>query len=110
VPEFPAEWQNISRLIQAREDLFPEGINVEWVRIDHAAEIAIRIYERGAGETHSSGTGSSATAAAAIATRYCSAILTVVSPGGAQRVKWRRSASLQLEGSASLICSGEFFV
>ena len=74
------------------------------------AEIAIRIYERGAGETHSSGTGSSASAAAAIATRYCSAKLTVVSPGGAQRVKWKRGASLQLEGSASLICSGEFFV
>jgi len=110
VQEFPADWQRVSQLIQAREDLFPEGINVEWVRIDHAAEIAIRIYERGAGETHSSGTGSSATAAAAIATRYCSAILTVVSPGGAQRVKWRRGASLQLEGSASLICSGEFFV
>jgi diaminopimelate epimerase len=110
VPDFPAEWQKDSQLIQARADLFPEGINVEWVRLDHASEISIRIYERGAGETHSSGTGSSASAAAAIATRYCSAKLTVVSPGGAQRVKWKRGASLQLEGSASLICSGEFFV
>jgi diaminopimelate epimerase len=110
VEEFPANWQKDSQLIQARADLFPAGINVEWVRLDNAAEIAIRIYERGAGETHSSGTGSSASAAAAIATRYCSAKLTVVSPGGAQRVKWKRGASLQLEGSASLICSGEYFV
>ena len=110
VQDFPADWQKDSQLIQTREDLFPEGINVEWVRLDHAAEIALRIYERGAGETHSSGTGTSASAAAAIATRYCSAKLTVVAPGGAQRVKWKRGASLQLEGSASLICSGEFFV
>lgn len=110
VPEFPADWRQDSQLIQARRDLFPDGINVEWVKFDNASQISIRIYERGAGETHSSGTGTSASAAAAIATRQLAANLTVVAPGGMQRVRWMPGRSLKLEGSASLICSGEFFL
>ena len=110
VSEFPSKWQRISWEIQARADLFPQGINVEWVQVKSASEIAIRIYERGAGETMSSGTGSSASAAAAIATRGCAAELTVLAPGGAQRVQWQRGEPLLLEGSATLICSGEFFL
>lgn len=110
VAEFPTEWQKDSQRIQARADLFPAGINVEWVKLPSAFEIEIRIYERGAGETHSSGTGSSASAAAAIACKSCSARLTVVAPGGAQKVRWMPSRSLSLQGSASLICNGEFFV
>jgi diaminopimelate epimerase len=110
VPEFPSEWRQDSQLIQARRELFPEGINVEWVKFDNASQISIRIYERGAGETHSSGTGTSASAAAAIATRQLAANLNVVAPGGMQRVRWMPGRSLKLEGSASLICSGEFFL
>ena len=103
--EFPANWQKDSQLIQARSDLFPEGINVEWVQFKRAPDIMIRIFERGAGETQSSGTGTSASAAAAIATRNAAEKLTVVAPGGVQRVQWKPGASLMLEGSASLICS-----
>jgi diaminopimelate epimerase len=110
VTDFPAHWREDSQLIQARGDLFPEGINVEWVQFKRAPDIMIRIYERGAGETLSSGTGTSASAAAAIAVRKCAEKLVVVAPGGVQRVEWKPGAALMLEGSASLICSGEFFV
>jgi diaminopimelate epimerase len=110
VQEFPATWREDSRLIQARSDLFPEGINVEWVQFQRVPDIMIRIFERGAGETQSSGTGTCASAAAAIATRNAANKLTVVAPGGAQRVEWNPGTSLKLEGSASLICNGEFFV
>ena len=109
VPEFPANWHEDSQLIQARHDLFPQGINVEWVHCDTAAQITIRIYARGAGATLSSRTGPPASAAAAIATRHCAANLTAVAPGGTQRVRWMTGRSLKLEGSASLICNGEFF-
>jgi diaminopimelate epimerase len=110
VPDFPANWQKDSQLIQARTDLFPEGINVEWVQFKRVPDIMIRIYERGAGETRSSGTGTCASAAAAIAKRQCAEKLTVVAPGGVQRVQWQPGTSMMLEGSASLICNGEFFV
>jgi diaminopimelate epimerase len=110
VTEFPAKWQKDSQLIQAHTELFPEGINVEWVQFKRVPDIMIRIFERGAGETKSSGTGTSAAAAAAIATRKSAEKLTVVAPGGVQRVQWTPGGSLLLEGSASLICSGEFFL
>jgi diaminopimelate epimerase len=110
VPEFPAQWQKDSQLIQSRADLFPEGINVEWVQFKRVPDIMIRIFERGAGETKSSGTGTSASAAAAIATRSSAEKLTVVAPGGVQRVQWTPGSSLMLEGSATLICNGEFFL
>jgi diaminopimelate epimerase len=110
VTEFPKDWQKDSQKIQARADLFPEGINVEWVQFKRVPDIMIRIYERGAGETLSSGTGTSASAAAAIASRSSAGKLTVVAPGGVQRVEWKPGSPLMLEGSASLICNGEFFV
>lgn len=110
VTDFPKEWQKDSQKIQARADLFPEGINVEWVQFKRAPDIMIRIYERGAGETQSSGTGTSASAAAAIATRGSAEKLTVVAPGGVQRVEWKPGTRLMLDGSASLICNGEFFL
>ncbi len=47
VPEFPANWQKDSQLIQARTDLFPEGINVEWVQFKRVPDIMIRIYRAG---------------------------------------------------------------
>ncbi len=110
VEEFPVEWQRDSRAIQARADLFPQGINVEWVKVTSPAEIAIRIYERGAGETQSSGTGSSASASAAIATAGCNETLMVHAPGGSQRVEWHKGKPLMLEGEASLICSGDYYL
>jgi diaminopimelate epimerase len=110
VTEFPKDWQRDSQKIQARTDLFPEGINVEWVQFKRAPDIMIRIYERGAGETMSSGTGTSASAAAAIAVRKCAGKLVVVAPGGVQRVEWQPGTPLMLEGSANLICNGEYFV
>lgn len=110
VTEFPKDWQKESQRIQARTDLFPEGINVEWVQFKRAPDVMIRIYERGAGETRSSGTGTSASAAASIAVRNTAEKLVVVAPGGVQRVEWKPGTSLMLEGSATLICNGEFFL
>jgi diaminopimelate epimerase len=44
---------------------FPEGVNLEFVRQRGPQHIAMRVYERGVGETHSCGTGTVAAAAAA---------------------------------------------
>ena len=44
---------------------FPEGANVELVRVTGPRSVAMRVYERGSGETRSCGTGAVAAAAAA---------------------------------------------
>jgi len=71
-------------------------------------EIEIRIFERGVGPTTSSGTGSSASAIAALALNGCVSPLTVVAPGGAQTVAWEGPGTeLWLTGPAALIANGE---
>lgn len=109
VEDFPADWQSFAAAIQARSDVFPEGVNVEFVRVINDQEIEIRIFERGAGETLSSGTGSSASAAAAIAVGRAHDSVKVVAPGGAQTVTWRDD-ELLLDGPAAIICRGEYYL
>ncbi len=90
---------------------FPDGTNVEFVHVLSKDEIAIRIYERGAGPTTSSGTGSCAAAAAAMTLHGMSRKLRVDAPGGAQLVAWERDdAQMLLTGPADLIAKGEAYV
>ena len=100
-------WQSIGQQICGHPD-FPSQTNVEFVRIVSPEEIEIRIFERGVGPTTSSGTGTSASATAAIALNGCVSPLRVVAPGGAQSVAWDGLATeLKLTGPAALIARGE---
>ena len=103
-------WQQIGAEICVHPD-FPHQTNVEFLRRISEREIEIRIFERGVGPTTSSGTGSSATATAAIALSGCQSPLTVVAPGGAQTIAWSGPGTeLYLTGPASLIARGEAYV
>jgi diaminopimelate epimerase len=100
-------WQTIGAQVCGHTD-FPQQTNVEFFRIVSPGEIEIRIFERGVGPTTSSGTGTSASATAAIAFHGCMSPLRVVAPGGTQMVSWRGSGSeLELTGPATLIARGE---
>jgi diaminopimelate epimerase len=107
VEDFQPRWQEIAAEVATHRD-FPQGTNVEMVRVLNEHEIEIRIWERGCGETLSSGTGSSASAIAAIATGRAQSPVIVRTPGGAQTVEWNREVFLT--GPATLLCRGEFFV
>jgi diaminopimelate epimerase len=102
-----AAWQTVGAEICTHSD-FLHQTNVEFMRIASPSEIELRIFERGVGPTASSGTGTSASAVAAIAFHACASPLRVVSPGGAQTVTWRGLGSeLELTGPATLIARGE---
>jgi diaminopimelate epimerase len=107
VESFQEGWQRQAALIGTQPQ-FPQGTNVEYVVARGANEIEIRLFERGVGETESSGTGSCASAVAAIASGRVASPVTVIAPGGAQTVRWENQVYLQ--GPATLICRGEFFV
>jgi diaminopimelate epimerase len=81
---------------------FPEGTNVEFVRVDAADRLTIRIWERGVGPTHSSGTGSCASLVAAASYGGAARDAVVVAPGGSQRVEWRDD-SVYLTGWAEIL-------
>jgi diaminopimelate epimerase len=100
-------WQTIGEEICIHSD-FPHQTNVEFLRVVGPTEIQIRIFERGVGPTTSSGTGSSASATAALALHDCHSPLTVTAPGGQQTVAWSGPGTeLMLTGPASLIARGE---
>lgn len=107
VENFHDGWQRQAALIAAQPH-FPQGTNVEYVVVRGANEIEIRLFERGVGETESSGTGSCASAVAAIASGRVTSPVTVIAPGGAQTVRW--DEQVHLRGPATLVCRGEFFV
>jgi diaminopimelate epimerase len=107
VEGFSASWQGEAAEI-GRHYSFKEGVNVEFVRVKTQTDIEVRFYERGVGETQSSGTGSCAAAVAAIARRQVNSPVSVYAPGGMQVVRWA-GGSVFLRGPAQLVCRGEFF-
>ena len=99
-------WQHVGEAI-CTSPLFPNGTNVEFVHRVSKNKIEIRIYERGVGPTSSSGTGTCASATAAIAMHGAARQLTVDAPGGSQQVVWPAdNAVMQLTGPAEIICWG----
>ena len=109
VPEFPGHWQARSAEIQ-RNPRFQQGVNVEWVApAGSKHDLRARFFERGAGETLSSGTGSCAAAAAAIAAGRAQSPVKVQAQGGTQSVR-REGNKIFLRGPARLVYRGEFFL
>jgi diaminopimelate epimerase len=102
-------WQELGSRI-ATSPLFPHGTNVEFVRVNSPEEIAFRIFERGCGPTTSSGTGTCASATAAIALHGAARGLTALAEGGPQRVSWpANDQKMMLTGPAEIICAGRAF-
>jgi len=108
VEEFPEDWLVKGAEIGSHRE-FPQRTNVEFVKVKGAGEIEIRIFERGAGETQSSGTGSCAAAVAAIHTGRVKSPVRVAAPGGPQVVEWD-GGNIFLTGPAQILCRGEFFL
>ena len=106
VNEFDPGWQAEAAEIGRHHD-FKYGINIELVTITNTENIDVRFFERGVGETQSSGTGSSAAAVASIATGKAASPVRVHTPGGLQTVRWE--GEVFLRGPAQVICRGEFF-
>jgi diaminopimelate epimerase len=108
VKEFSPAWQAEAAEIGRHHD-FKHGINVELVRVRSQNDVEVRFFERGVGETQSSGTGSCASAVAAIAAGRVNSPVNVQAPGGTQLVRWA-GEKVFLRGPAQLICRGEFYV
>jgi diaminopimelate epimerase len=86
---------------------FPDRTNVQLVRVDSRTEATAGVWERGAGETLSSGTSACAVAAAAVANGWCESPVTVHLAGGDLVVELDEQMRARLTGSAQEICRGE---
>jgi diaminopimelate epimerase len=87
---------------------FPDGVNVEFVVRRGERHVAMRVHERGSGETRSCGTGACAvmvaTAVADGATRPATYAVDV--PGGRLIVEWTEDDRLLLTGPAGIVARG----
>ena len=108
VPEFSRNWQTQAAEIQ-RNSHFEQGVNVEFVVIDSVQDLRARFFERGVGETRSSGTGSCASAVAALAAGRARSPVQVRTAGGTQIVRLEGNR-IFLRGPATVLCRGEFFL
>jgi diaminopimelate epimerase len=108
VPEFVPGWQAEAAEIGRHHD-FKYGVNVELVRVVNKDSMEVRFFERGVGETLSSGTGSCASAVAGMSVGAVRSPVKVHSPGGTQLVR-RDGDQVFLTGPCRLLCRGDFFV
>jgi diaminopimelate epimerase len=85
-----------------RHGLFPNGTNVEFVRLASPTRIEMSVWERGAGQTLACGTGACAGAVAARVLRDVNSKLTVALPGGDLQIDWSGS----MEDAAPVFMTG----
>jgi diaminopimelate epimerase len=104
---FDLDWRQMGREMESHA-MFPERTNVVFVNILDRENIDIRIWERGAGETSSSGTCSAAAAVMSAGQNKTGRAVNVRSPGGTTRVVWRDDGEIVLTGRAELITCGEW--
>ncbi|HEX9598095.1 MAG TPA: diaminopimelate epimerase [Gaiellaceae bacterium] len=90
-----------------RHSRFPERTNVQLVRVDGPHDLTVGVWERGAGETLSSGTSSVAAAAAAVGNGWCESPVHVHLPGGDLLVELDAQDGARLTGPAGEICRVE---
>jgi diaminopimelate epimerase len=88
--------------------MFPERTNVSFVKVEGPHEIRIRIYERGVGPTHSSGTGSCGAAVTSLIAGKVESPVEVTTATGTQTVEWTPGQEIVLTGSAALVGDVEF--
>ncbi len=100
---------------------YPDGVNVEFVARVAERHLAMRVFERGVGETWSCGTGACAVVAAAVTSTVAEtggpgveqprgvdlpATYAVEVPGGLLTVTWGTDDHIHLKGPAVLVASG----
>ena len=87
--------------------LYPHGVNIEFVTPVRDGRVAMRVHERGVGETRSCGTGTVAAVVAALrAAGETTGDVGVQTPGGRLLVTVTPDTTV-LHGPAVLVASGE---
>ncbi len=120
VDDFDFDWRSMGAEIE-RHPHFPNRTNVSFIRTVAADTVAahtidVRFFERGAGETNSSGTGSTGAAAAAVARGMAQSPVRVLTPAGPLDLRFESAASSTqaaeafLTGPAEIIGEGEFYL
>ncbi len=88
---------------------FPDSVNVGFAQVHARDRVALRVYERGAGETLACGSGACAAAAILVRRGRIDRKATIMLPGGALQVDWQADHEpITMAGPATFVFEGEF--
>jgi diaminopimelate epimerase len=88
---------------------FPRRTNVEFVRINRADDVTVRVWERGSGETLACGTGACAVAVAGVVSKRLDRRITAQLTGGELELHWsERDNHVYMTGPAVEVFEGEW--
>ena len=107
VDAFDFDWRSAGRSMEIHE-VFPQKANIVFVKVHDRENIEIRIWERAAGETSSSGTCSSGAAILSAFMLKTGRKVMVLAEGGTTDVLWRDDDEIVVTGRADLVFSGEW--
>ncbi len=107
VDDFDFDWRFCGRELESHE-AFPEKANIVFVKVIDRKNIQIRIWERAAGETSSSGTCSSGAAVLSARTGKTGRRVSVHAVGGTTDFVWRDDDEMLITGRADLSYCGEW--
>ncbi|MFB3828605.1 MAG: diaminopimelate epimerase [Bryobacteraceae bacterium] len=108
VENFDFDWRTLGARIES-DPRFPNRTNVSFLRPLDRHTLEVRFWERGAGETMSSGTGSTGAAAAAIARRMVTSPVRVLTPAGPLDIR-RQGDDFFLVGPSQIVADGFFLM
>jgi len=87
---------------------FPQRVNAGFMQVVNPHEIKLRVYERGAGETLSCGTGACAAAVSGIQLGLLQSPILVHTRGGKLNIEWQgESQPVMMTGPAEIVFEGE---
>jgi len=86
---------------------FPNHVNVGFMQILDRTHIMLRVYERGAGETLSCGSGACAAVVTGIRLGLLESPVSVATRGGTLTIAWDEGSSVQMTGPAITVYTGE---
>jgi diaminopimelate epimerase len=89
---------------------FPRRTNVEFVTVVSPSEIRVRFWERGAGYTMASGTGSASAVVASILKGLTGRHVRAVCDGGTLDVEWPEGGSVRQTGDVEILFEGDWLV
>ena len=88
------------------DSLFPHRTNVQFMEVLDRQNIHIEIWERGAGYTLASGSSSTAAAAVAYRLGLCDPAITVHMPGGNLAIRFSQDFAATMTGPVTRVCQG----
>jgi diaminopimelate epimerase len=110
VDSFDLDWPQIGADIESHE-AFPNGTNVEFVRVVERDLIEVADWERGVGVTTSSGTGAAAAVCASVMNGFVDRSCDVQFEAGVMHIDWSETTNeILLSGPVVAVATGQAFI